>query len=152
VGRQFFRYLPQADYIGYLRKIEQTLITALAHLGVASGQVDGLTGVWVQPDTRSRCIGCPPEQRLCPAKIAAIGVKVDARGVTRHGFGLNLDPDMEYWQGIIGCGLKDYPITSLAELLQPVPSIEDVMKQVIAAFGDTFQYKMVEVSGSTKSL
>ncbi len=138
-------HLPQADYVGYLRKLEKTLITTLASLGVASGQVEGLTGVWVQPEVRSRCIGCPPEQRGLPAKIAAIGVKVDVHGVTRHGFALNVDPEMEYWQGIVGCGLKDYPIASLAELLHPVPSMNEVIAQVIAAFGEVFQYRMVKI-------
>jgi lipoate-protein ligase B len=144
-------HLPQADYVGYLRKLEKTLITALASLGVASGQVDGLTGVWIQPEVRSRCIACPPEQRNLPAKIAAIGVKVDVHGITRHGFALNVDPDMDYWQGIVGCGLKDFPIASLAELLHPVPTMEEVMMKVIAAFREVFQYRMVKVPESTKS-
>jgi lipoate-protein ligase B len=43
-----------------------------------------------------------------PIKIAAIGVKVDARGISQHGFALNVNPDMSYWDGIIGCGLKDH--------------------------------------------
>ena len=59
-----------------------------------------------------------------PAKIAAIGVKVDARGVSRHGFALNVNPDMSYWDGIIACGLADEPVASLADLLDPVPEME----------------------------
>ncbi len=90
--------LPQADYVGYVRKLEQTLIIALAHLGLAAGQRSGLTGVWIQADVHSRCPRCRPEDRKKPAKIAAIGVKVDARGVSRHGFALN----RESGYGILG--------------------------------------------------
>lgn len=136
-------HLPQADYVGYVRKLEQSLIAALACLGVPAGQVKGLTGVWVQPDARSRCQACPPEMRQSPAKIAAIGVKVDARGVSRHGFALNVDPDMRYWEGIVGCGLKDSPVTSLAELVEPTPGMEQVADTIQAAFGDTFHHQMV---------
>ncbi len=133
--------LPQVDYVGYLRRLEETLILALLRLGLAAGQVEGLTGVWVQPDVLSRCRNCAPDLRQPPAKIAAIGVKVDARGVTRHGFALNVDPDMTYWQGIVACGLKDYPVTSLAELLNPAPDMDAVTQAVITAFGEVFGYE-----------
>ena len=101
--------IPEADYVGYVRKLEKTLIVALARLGLAAGQRSGLTGVWIQADVHSRCPRCKPEDRKKPAKIAAIGVKVDARGISRHGFALNVNPDMEYWDGIIACGLQDEP-------------------------------------------
>jgi lipoate-protein ligase B len=90
--------------VGYVRKLEKTLIASLARFGLAGAQRPGLTGVWIQPDVASRCARCKPEDRQKPAKIAAIGVKVDARGLSRHGFALNVDPDMTYWDGIIACG------------------------------------------------
>jgi lipoyl(octanoyl) transferase len=127
----------ETDYVGYVRKLEKTLIVALARLGVASGQRSGLTGVWIQADVHSRCPRCKPEDREKPAKIAAIGVKVDARGVSRHGFALNVNPDMEYWDGIIACGLSE-PVVSLADLLSSVPSMDQVKQEVSAAFGDVF--------------
>jgi lipoate-protein ligase B len=130
----------EVDYIGYLRKLEKTLITALAHLGLAAGQRSGLTGVWVQADIWSRCPRCRPEDRQKPAKIAAIGVKVDARGVTRHGFALNVNPDMGYWDGIIACGLADEPVAALADLLDPVPSMDRVKQEVASSFGEVFGY------------
>lgn len=143
--------LPQADYVGYIRKLEETLILALASLGLAAGQMKGLTGVWIQPDVLSRCKNCPPDQKQPPAKIAAIGVKVDVKGVSRHGFALNVDPDMTYWKGIIGCGLTNYPVTSLAELLKPVPSMERVSQAIIQAFGEVFGYEMAgETIDTTK--
>jgi lipoyl(octanoyl) transferase len=139
-------HLPQADYIGYLRKLEQVIILTLARLGVVSRQIEGLTGVWVQPHVLSRCADCRPEQRQRPSKIAAIGIKVDVHGISRHGFALNVDPDMSYWEGIIGCGLKDYPVTSLAEILHPPPDMEQIMGLVTSIFGDVFNYHMVEGS------
>jgi lipoyl(octanoyl) transferase len=132
----------RVDYVGYIRKLEQTLITALANLGLVAGQRKGLTGVWVQADVWSRCPRCHPEDRQKPAKVAAIGVKVDARGVTRHGFALNVDPDMSYWDGIIACGLADEPVVSLADLLEPVPNMDRVKQGVVSAFGEIFGYEI----------
>ena len=132
--------IPQSDYVGYVRRLEETLIVTLARLGVAAGQRSGLTGVWIQADVHSRCPRCKPEDRKKPAKIAAIGVKVDARGVSRHGFALNVNPDMEYWDGIIACGLQNEPVVSLADLFPEPPSMEQVKQEVIAAFGEVFGY------------
>jgi lipoate-protein ligase B len=128
----------RADYVGYVRKLEKTLITALARLGLVSGQRSGLSGVWVQADVYSRCPRCRPEDRAKPAKVAAIGVKVDAKGVTRHGFALNVNPDMEYWDGIIACGLSE-PVAALADLLSPAPTMEQVKAEVTAAFRARFE-------------
>ena len=130
--------IPDADYVGYVRKLEKVIVSALANLGLAAGQRPGLTGVWVQADVHSRCPRCSPEDRKKPAKIAAIGVKVDARGVSRHGFALNVDPDMDYWDGIIACGLQDEPVASLADLLPAPPPMEQVKAEVVKAFGEVF--------------
>ncbi len=171
--------MPQADYVGYVRRLEQTLILALARLGVAAFQVPGMTGVWVERGVRIGELGirnselgmtgrgaareiiptgnsfqAAPEREDAPgdnrkgdetaAKIAAIGVKVDARGVSRHGFALNVNPDMSYWEGIVGCGLVGYPVASLAELLHPVPAVEEVAAVVTRAFASTYQYNIIE--------
>ncbi len=130
--------LPQADYVGYVRRLEEVLILALARLGVASQQVPGLTGVWVD--------GCDAAVHAAgisvPAKIAAIGLKVDARGISRHGFALNVNPDMAYWQGIVGCGLVDHPVTCLRDVLPHPLAMEVVQDAVVAAFGFVFDYQM----------
>ena len=135
--------IPRADYVGYIRKLEQTLIVSLARMGLAAAQRSGLTGVWIQADVHSRCPRCKPEDRRKPAKIAAIGVKVDARGISRHGFALNVNPDMEYWEGIIACGLQDEPVVSLADLFPEPPPMERVKQEVVAAFGEIFSYEMI---------
>lgn len=136
--------LPQGEFVGYLRKIEDALIRALSHFGLVSGQIPGLTGVWVQPDVASRCPFCPPAARHKPSKIASIGVKIDVNGISRHGFALNVDPDMSYWEGIVPCGLTEYPMVSLAEVLDPSPSMPAVMTAVIAGFEHAFGLRPVE--------
>jgi lipoyl(octanoyl) transferase len=117
-------------------------MVALARLGLVTGQLPGLTGVWVQADVFSRCSRCKPEQRKKPAKIAAIGVKVDVHGISRHGFAVNINPDMTYWDGIIGCGLTEYPVVSLADLLMEPPDMKQVKEGVVTAFGEVMGYEM----------
>ncbi|HLE73543.1 MAG TPA: lipoyl(octanoyl) transferase LipB [Anaerolineales bacterium] len=139
--------IAQGDYIAYLRNLETVLILALARLGLPAGQVKGQTGVWVQPDVASRCLHCPPELKQAPSKIASIGVKVDARGISRHGFALNVRPDMGYWKGIIACGLENQNQISLDYLLDPAPGIEHVIEEVVRAFGATFGFEMQMAEG-----
>lgn len=130
--------VPRADYVGYVRNLERALISSLAGLGIIAGQIPRLTGVWVQPDVYSRCPRCRPEDRQKPAKIAAIGVKVDSQGISRHGFALNVHPDMTYWDGIIACGLADFPLVSIADLVSEVPSMQEVKRRVVTAFAEVF--------------
>lgn len=117
------------------------LIKALENLGAAAIQYPNLTGVWVENAEIfvEKELEQAPDNS--PHKIAAIGVKVDARGISRHGFALNVEPEMSYWEGIIGCGL-DYPVTKLVELLPNSPTIEQVGRAVVAAFGEEFNYSM----------
>jgi len=136
--------IPQADYVGYVRRIEEMLSRTLARFGIVSGQMTKLTGVWVQPDAASRCPHCPPSARLAPSKIAAIGVKVDSRGVSQHGFALNVSPDMSYFNGIIPCGIRGHGVISMADLLIDVPSMETVMDKLIVEFGRVFEREMAE--------
>jgi lipoate-protein ligase B len=118
--------LPETDYVGYIRKLEEMLIRVLGQFGVTGMQRPGKSGVWIQQHP--------------PAKIAAIGVKVDVKGITRHGFALNVNPNMEYWNGIIPCGLTE-PVISLADLLDPVPSMDEVK----ANLGEIFRQVIVSV-------
>ncbi|MGH2619386.1 MAG: lipoyl protein ligase domain-containing protein, partial [Anaerolineales bacterium] len=113
-----------------------------ATLGLASGQRRGLTGVWVQPEVASRCSNCPPAARLAPSKLASIGVRVDARGVSRHGFALNVAPDMGYWRGVIACDLPGATMISLADLLDPVPPMSEVVQAIVVEFGRAFGLEM----------
>jgi lipoic acid synthetase len=103
------------DVIGYLRTLEAALIDALATFGITARREDGYTGVWVGD-----------------AKIAAIGVKV-AGGRTRHGFALNVDPDLSMFGHIVPCGISDRGVTSMAAVLGATPSMRDVADSVTAA-------------------
>jgi lipoyl(octanoyl) transferase len=133
--------LPQADYIGYLRRLERALIVGLAHLGVEGFQVEDLTGVWV--NVNRFATGEGEAQGI--AKIAAIGVKVDARGISRHGFALNINPDKSHWDGIIGCGLKEYAVTSLKDELDVVPPMEQVIDAVLSGFREVFAVQIEKI-------
>jgi lipoyl(octanoyl) transferase len=121
--------IPRADYVGYLRRLEQVLILALQQFGVEGETIQDRTGVWVKG-----------------SKIAAIGVKVDSHGITRHGFALNINPAMSYWDGIIGCGLAGTSVTSLAALQPDPPGMQQVIQATINAFGAVFEVECQIVS------
>ncbi len=135
--------LPEADFVGYVRKLEEVLIGALASFGLAAIQRQGLTGVWVAPEEIKRCAPSLFTNQTAPAKIASIGVKIDVHGITRHGFALNVSPDMSYWQGIIPCGLDGVTMISLSELVQPPPAMDAVIQSVVESFGRVLGYQMI---------
>lgn len=135
--------IPHADYVGYVRNLEVMLIKVLARFGIVSGQLPGMTGVWVQPDVASRCIQCPPDLRRVPMKIAAIGIKVDRNGISQHGFALNVDTKMELFEGIVPCGLSEYSTVSMAMLLPVVPCMQSVRSAIVREFGYVFERDMV---------
>jgi lipoyl(octanoyl) transferase len=101
--------LPEAmGVVDYVRRLEEAMIKTFDTYGLSTGRVRGRSGVWLPADHR-------PER-----KIAAIGVRV-AAGVTMHGFAINVDPDLSWFDKIIPCGIADAGVTSMAaELGQPV--------------------------------
>jgi lipoyl(octanoyl) transferase len=109
------------DLLGYLRNLEETLIRALASYGITAGRIPGLTGVWVGEE-----------------KIAAIGVKLSASGVTHHGFALNVTTDLAYFRQIVPCGIADRGVTSLERLLGSAPPHTEVETCIADAFADVF--------------
>lgn len=135
-------HLPQVDYLGYLRSLEELLIRTLADFDIEAMRVDGLTGVWVTP-------GRDPNKL---SKIAAIGVKVDVNGVSRHGFALNVDPDMSYWNGIIPCGINDHGVTSMAQHLGAPVAPDEVRSSLVAHFSDLFGFRLTPCLDQTTLL
>lgn len=129
VGYPVLDLKPDAkDLRGYLRRLEQVLIAAVASLGVEAHAVDGLTGVWVGD-----------------AKLAAIGVRVSSGWITSHGFALNVSTDLRYFDTIIPCGLEDRSVTSLSEVLGRTVAMDDATTAVVEAFVSLFDLKIVVV-------
>jgi lipoyl(octanoyl) transferase len=122
------------DVLRYLRMLEETLIIALASYGINAGRIAGLTGVWVGDQ-----------------KIAAIGVKLSASGVTQHGFALNVTADMHYFEQIVPCGIADKGVTSLDRLLGAAPPRTEVERRVVAAFGEVFGVDIGELLQAEQS-
>jgi lipoyl(octanoyl) transferase len=139
--------IPQADYVGYIRKLEETLILALEDFGILASVISGLTGVWVSADELFK----REIEASQPAKIASIGVKVDARGMTRHGFALNVNPDMSYWEGIIPCGLSGVKMVSIENLIRPLPPMKDLINSIALAFAKSFNYKIHFVANTPET-
>jgi lipoyl(octanoyl) transferase len=136
--------LPGQDFVGYVRKLEETLILALKGWDIDAFTIDGKTGVWVTQQVKNAS-GDPYH---IPAKIASIGVKVDVRGITRHGFALNLQPDMSYWEGIIPCGLQGVAMTAVASLSTSRLDILHAARDVAQAFSFVFHMNMDWVSST----
>ena len=113
------------DVVAYVRRLEEALIEVCAGFGLATGRVEGRSGVWVAADEPGA--GFRPER-----KVAAIGVRV-ARGVTMHGFALNCDPDMTAFNNMIPCGIPDAGATSLSAELGRDVGVPEVIDAVEAA-------------------
>ncbi len=108
------------DLHRYLRDIEEILIRTLKDFGIKGHREENYTGVWAGSD-----------------KIAAIGVKV-SRWITMHGFSLNVNTKLSYFDRIIPCGIFHKGITSMERILGNEVSIQDVIKSVSSHFGDVF--------------
>ena len=101
------------DIVGHVRRLEEMLIGSLADLGIEAWAEAGFTGVWTSA-----------------GKVAAIGVRV-ARGVSMHGFALNVDTDLDYFGHIVPCGIPDRPVTSVSKLLDRPVSLEEAVEALI---------------------
>ncbi|MGY8764202.1 MAG: lipoyl(octanoyl) transferase LipB [Fidelibacterota bacterium] len=104
----------------YMRTLEQVLIDTLIEFKIIAQRNDGLTGVWVGDE-----------------KIAALGVRI-SRWVTMHGFALNVNPDLSFYDGIIPCGIFDHGVTSMEQLLGETQNNDNVKNMVIEKFNKYF--------------
>jgi lipoyl(octanoyl) transferase len=111
----------------YMPALEEVIIRSLDKFGISADRKDGLTGVWVEDE-----------------KIAALGVRI-SRWVTMHGFALNINTDLTYYDSIIPCGIFDYGITSLEHILGEKQNISKIKSILSAVFLDVFQLKEMEV-------
>lgn len=110
------------DVHAYVRAVEDVLINALSTFGIFAGREQGATGVWVGGK-----------------KIAAIGIHI-SRWVTTHGFALNIDTDLSYFQFIVPCGLQK-PVCSLRSL-GCMASHDEVKSAIVTSFAAAFDYEM----------
>ncbi|HEY6309000.1 MAG TPA: lipoyl(octanoyl) transferase LipB [Candidatus Angelobacter sp.] len=121
---------PKIGAVDFVRKIEEALIRTCGDLGVVTGRIPGMTGVWTETEP--------------PAKIGAIGVHI-SQAVTSHGFALNVSTDLDYFKLIVPCGLAGKPVTSLEvemarlESRLAVPSLEEAAQMVSRNFGRVFE-------------
>ena len=105
----------------YMRELEQLMIDVLKEYGIEGSTKKGLTGTWVNDH-----------------KIAALGVRI-SRWVTMHGFSLNINPDLGYYQDIIPCGIQGYGVTSMAMIMgEKVPSMDEVKIKMVDYFENRF--------------
>lgn len=121
----------EADFrvgaVGHVRAIEQMIIGVIGDYGISGTTIAGLTGVWVETERG-------------PEKICAIGVRVNVKAVTKHGFALNVNTDLDYFSGIVPCGIRDKGVTSLAALLGSPVDEADVTASIIRHFARVFAY------------
>jgi lipoyl(octanoyl) transferase len=118
VGYPIVRLPDHVKVVDYVRRIEEALIAVCADFGVTTARVPGRSGVWLCADDRG------PER-----KIAAIGLRV-SRGVAMHGFALNCDVDLGWYDRFVPCGIADAGVTSLTEELGRDVTVRDVLPSV----------------------
>lgn len=116
----------RCDLHRYVRDIEEALMRALAHYGLPCTRQPGLTGVWLGEE-----------------KVAAIGVRVSSGWITSHGFALNVDNNLQFFDAIIPCGIRDHGVTSLAHALGRNVAMEEVTRVVADAFAHVFERVVV---------
>lgn len=123
VGYPIVKLRNSTDVVGFVREIETALIEACAEMGIKTERICDRSGVWVKDSQGDR-------------KIAAIGIRV-AKGVTTHGFAINVNPDLSAYDRIVPCGISDAGITSITKELGREVKIDEVQpiieKHILAA-------------------
>ena len=104
----------------FMRSLEDVIINTLMHYGIAANRKEGLTGVWVKDE-----------------KIAALGVRI-SRWVTMHGFALNVNTQLHYYDSIIPCGIFEYGVTSMEKVLNKEIDMDEVKHVLIEQFQNVF--------------
>lgn len=112
VGYPIVRLKNPNDVVGFVREIEDALIGVCKELGISAQRYCERSGVWIRDEQGDR-------------KIAAIGIRV-ARGVTMHGFALNINPDLTYFDRIVPCGISDAQVTSVSKELKREIAVDEV--------------------------
>ncbi len=122
---------PKIGAVEFVRRLEEVLIRTCGDFAIGTQRISGMTGVWTY------ALRNKPE-----AKIAALGVHI-SRGVTTHGFALNVSTDLDYFDLIVPCGLTGKPVTSMERELQKSLTIDEVAIAASRNFGRVFQSQML---------
>jgi lipoyl(octanoyl) transferase len=118
----------------YLRSLEEVIIRTLAEYGITGERSAGETGVWIEP-----------QHKLKARKICAMGVRC-SRWITMHGFALNVNTDLNYFNYIIPCGIADKQVTSLEKELGYAVPVEEVREKLRQHFEAVFQVRLAPAS------
>lgn len=124
VGYPIIKLAEPLDVVDYVRRIEEALIRFCATHGLATTRVDGRSGVWIIDGTGPGGAG-PSGER----KLGQIGIRV-SRGVTLHGFALNVDPDLSVFSAIVPCGIADAGVTSITAETGSALSVADTLEPI----------------------
>ena len=137
--------------IEFVRKLEDVLMRTCADSGIPTKRVQGLTGVWTNPELSSAHVAADPLVRpversstAAEAKLAAIGVHI-SRSVTSHGFALNVNTDLSFFDLIIPCGITTRPVTSMQKELGCKQDLNVVAESISRNFGVVFQSQILWV-------
>ncbi len=114
----------------YLRNVEEVIILTLKEYGIEAGRSAGETGVWIDADIKGR------ERKIC-----AIGVR-SSRWITMHGFALNVNTDLDYFNFIVPCGIQDKQVTSLQKELGHEVDFEEAKEKVKRNFEKVFEAEL----------
>ncbi len=138
--------------VEFVRRLEEVLIRTCVDFRISAQRIPGLTGVWTSPEFSDTHVGTatPAVQRTkasdrdkpAEAKIAALGIHI-SRGVTSHGFALNVNNDLNYFDLIIPCGITSKPVTSMAKELVRQLSLQEVAHSISRNFGTVFESQML---------
>lgn len=120
------------DIARYLRSLEEVIILTIGEYGIEGGRSKGETGVWVDPDDRFKA-----------RKICAMGVRC-SRWVTMHGFALNVNTDLSYFDLIVPCGINDKQVTSIEKEIGHRVPIEEVKQKLADNFEKVFKARIIK--------
>jgi lipoyl(octanoyl) transferase len=117
--------LLKPDLVWYMRNLEEVIIRTIADYGIKAGRLEGSTGVWLDAEK-------PTARKIC-----AMGVRT-SRWITMHGFALNVNTDLTYFDMIVPCGITDKQVTSMQKELGRVVDFEEVKLQLLPHFEQVF--------------
>jgi lipoyl(octanoyl) transferase len=120
------------DIHKYMRLLEESIILTLADYEISAGRIEGLTGVWIDF-----------ENKMKARKVCALGVKT-SRWVTMHGFALNVNTDLKYFDHIVPCGIKDKDVTSLSRELGYELELDEVAEKIKNNIATLFEMELTE--------